>query len=80
VWESLSGEEVYNDRIWDIADTLDWSPDGRYMLITGEGSNVPEIRRAWQSMEDLIAYAKECCAWRELTAAERAQFGLPPQD
>ena len=27
-------------------------------------------------MDELIAYARECCVWRELTAEERAQFGL----
>ena len=39
----------------------------------------PEIRRAWQSTDDLIAYAEGCCVWRELTPGERQQFGLPLQ-
>ena len=34
----------------------------------------------WQSTEDLIEYAYECCVWRELTAEERVQFGLPEKE
>jgi hypothetical protein len=30
----------------------------------------------WQSTEELVDYAKECCVFRELTDAERVQFGL----
>jgi hypothetical protein len=30
----------------------------------------------WQSTEELIQYAKECCVFRELTPEERQQFGL----
>jgi hypothetical protein len=37
------------------------------------------VRHAWQSTEDLIAYARECCVMRELTPEERQQFGLPEQ-
>jgi WD40 repeat protein len=54
---------------------LDWSPDGNHL--TGAGYADIEIYRVWQSKEDLIAYAKECCVVRELTAEERQQFGLP---
>jgi len=35
------------------------------------------IRRAWQSTQELIDYAKECCVIRDLTKEERTQFGLP---
>lgn len=31
----------------------------------------------WQTIEELIDYAKECCVFRQLTDAERLQFGLP---
>jgi hypothetical protein len=34
---------------------------------------------AWQSTEDLIDFAKECCIVRELTEEERERFGLPSQ-
>jgi WD40 repeat protein len=76
IWDILSGDEVYRDQTFNTGYTVDWSPDGKYLLLSGEFSNTPEIRRVWQSKEELIAFAKECCAWRELTPAERAQFGL----
>ena len=31
------------------------------------------------SLEELVAYAKECCVVRELTPDERELFGLPPR-
>jgi hypothetical protein len=39
-----------------------------------------DIHPVWQSTDDLIAYARECCVWRELTSEERQQFGLPPRE
>jgi hypothetical protein len=30
----------------------------------------------WQTTQELVDYAKECCVFRELTEAERVQFGL----
>lgn len=55
---------------------LDWSPDGT-RLSGANTLNSVEIYRVWQTTEDLIAYAKECCVVRELTPEERQQFGLP---
>jgi hypothetical protein len=55
---------------------VNWSPDGKY-IIAGGYFNPPVVRRAWQSTEELIAYAKECCVARELMPEERQQFGLP---
>jgi hypothetical protein len=56
---------------------VDWSPDGKSLLAVSNMNNQPYIFPAWQTTEDLIAYAKECCVWRELTPEERDQFGLP---
>ena len=47
-----------------------WSPDGTRVLVSGV-FRAPEIRPVWQSTEELVAYAKECCVFRELTAEER---------
>jgi hypothetical protein len=63
-------------RAPDFVTAVDWSPDGQYVVASG-GFEVPVIRRAWQSTEELIAHAKECCVTRELTPEERVQFGLP---
>ena len=53
-----------------------WSPDGRYVAVAMEASPA-EIWRVWQSTEELVDYAKECCLFRELTVAERERFALP---
>jgi hypothetical protein len=37
------------------------------------------MARGWQSPDELIQYAKECCVLRELTPAERQQFGFSPK-
>ncbi len=80
VWDVETGEIVMS---WDMQGLLeggfndvDWAPDGQFVLIHGTG-DMPFIKRVWQSTEDLIDYAYECCLWRELTPEERAQFGLP---
>jgi WD40 repeat protein len=52
-----------------------WSPDGQHLAIVGSETLV-SVWRVWQSTDELIQYAKECCVLRELTAAERQQFGL----
>jgi uncharacterized protein YjiS (DUF1127 family) len=34
---------------------------------------------AWQTTDELIDYTRERCVLRELTDAEREQFGLGPR-
>ena len=55
-----------------------WSPDGKYVAVAMEATPT-EVWRVWQSTEELVDYAKDCCVFRALTAAEREQFGLPTQ-
>jgi hypothetical protein len=55
-----------------------WSPDGQHLAVVGHETLV-SVWRVWQSTEELVEYAKECCAFRELTAAERERFALPPR-
>jgi hypothetical protein len=78
IWDPATGQEVNRFNVGFAPLFIDWSPDGMQMLISGTGSHIPEIRRVWQSTEDLVSYAKECCVFRELTPEERQQFGLPP--
>ncbi|MFN2234000.1 MAG: protein kinase domain-containing protein [Anaerolineales bacterium] len=83
VWEVDTGEVVLS---WDMQGLLaggfndtDWSPDGQFVSIHGTG-DIPYIKRVWQSTEELINYAYDCCVWRELSAEEREQFGLPVKE
>jgi Tol biopolymer transport system component len=78
VIDAETGAELLKFDTGDILNSADWSPDGT-RLIVGGTSGRASVYPAWQSLEELIAYAKECCVIRELTAAERELFGLPPK-
>ena len=76
VWDAATGSELLTLQTptdWDLVAA--WSPDGTRLVTGGDGQE-PRVWRVWQSTEELIQYAKECCVARELTAAERQQFGL----
>jgi WD40 repeat protein len=81
----LTSEESHT-RVWDAAtlrEVIDypegrsasWSPDGRWVAI-GYANGDVKVFPAWESLEDLVAYAKDCCVLRDLTPEERAEFGL----
>ena len=54
------------------------SPDGNQIFIyPGEGTGY--LYPVWDTDEELIAFAKECCTIHELTPEEREIFGLPPE-
>ena len=78
IWDSETGVEVYRFEAPGAAYSTKWSLDGTQVIVSGSFL-VPEIRRVWSSTEALIAHAQECCVRRQLTAEERAQFGLPPR-
>ena len=78
IWDSETGEVLWNFSVPGAPLTIGWSPDGTHVIVTGDGLNEPIIKRVWQSTEELIDYAYECCVTRELTAEERGEFGLPP--
>jgi WD40 repeat protein len=76
VWDSTTGAELLTLSVpvgyglWSW-----WSPDGRHLAVVGSETTL-SVWRVWQSTEELIEYAKECCVIREPTDGERAQFGL----
>jgi WD40 repeat protein len=55
-----------------------WSPDGTRITVSDFDGNL-KVFQIWQSPEELVDLAKDCCVIRELTAEERAKFGLPSQ-
>jgi WD40 repeat protein len=76
IWDSNTGVELLSFKTTHpFLFTVDWSPDGSRLAGAG-GLFSPSVWRVWQTTEDLIAYAKECCVVRELTPEERQQFGL----
>jgi WD40 repeat protein len=76
IWDVDSGAEVLSFQRVGSAGNVHWSPNGNYIIVTGN-TTTPLIRRVWPSTQALIDYAYECCVTRELTAEEREQFGLP---
>jgi WD40 repeat protein/DNA-binding SARP family transcriptional activator len=75
VWDANNGNQVATYNIG-TQGTASWSPDGMLIAINDFDGNL-KVYPAWQTLDELIAYAKECCLVRELTPEERAQFGLP---
>ena len=76
VWDLNSGVELLS---YDVPGWVDssYSPDGTKVLI-GSNQGTLEIYPTWNSVPELIDYARECCLVRELTPEERQLFGLPP--
>jgi WD40 repeat protein/serine/threonine protein kinase len=76
VWDASTGAEVLSYQVPGDITQLDWSPDGKSLVVTGQ-FNTPVVMPVWTSTEDLIDHAYECCVQRELTPDERVLFGLP---
>lgn len=74
VWDFATGHAVQSFTLDPMIYSVDWSPDGKY--VAGDITTTI-IRHAWQTTQELIDYANECCVMRELTPEERQQFGLP---
>jgi WD40 repeat protein len=75
VFDAHTGNELINFEIGSPT-FASWSPDGEQIAISDWDGNL-SVYPAWQSLEELIARARACCVFRELTREERNQFGLP---
>jgi len=82
IWDAATGAELLTlstPSDWSVSPQ--WSPEGDLLAVGRYSFDSPsktEVWRVWQSTEELIAYAKECCVFRELTPEERERFGLQP--
>jgi len=77
VWDSSTGDELLTINVPVLyAGFALWSPDGQHLAIVGLDTLV-SVWNVWQSKEELLDYARENYVIRELTEAERQQFGLP---
>ena len=79
-WDIATGVELFNYEVCGYV-LAEYSPDGTKMLTVNfeEDQARVQIFPTWQSPEELVEYAKECCVVHELTADERDLFGLPPR-
>jgi len=76
VWDAATLERVGFYPAMGREATASWSPDGTAIAISYLNGDL-KVYPAWESLEDLVAYAKAHCVLRDLTPEERAQFGLP---
>ena len=78
IWDAATGAELlsYDVGGWVWAA---YSPDGKQVLVGTDNGNQSALQvfPTWQSTQELIDYANECCVFRELTPEERELFGLP---
>lgn len=76
VWDARNGNELLSlSTPTDMFALVEWSPDGRYIAVGGREMK-SEVWRVMQSSAELIAFAKECCVFRSLSASERQRAGL----
>jgi WD40 repeat protein len=80
IWDAQTGAELLTlPTPGDWGTIPNWSPDGKYLLVSISNLSSPGqsgVWRVWQTTQELIDYARECCVFRDLTDAERTQFGL----
>lgn len=76
VWDATALQEVIAYPSVSQEPFASWSPNGTAIAIAYANGDL-KVFPAWQSLKELVAYAKEHCVLRELTPEERTQFGLP---
>jgi len=74
VWNADTLEQVIS---YPAGDKLfgSWSPDGTAIALAYAIHDLV-VYPAWESLEELVAYAKEHCVLRDLTPEERTRLGL----
>ena len=74
VWDVESGSEVLSLTLFGSDAGL--SSDGQQFLANVDSAGPLIAFNIWESLDELVALARECCVIRELTPQERVQFGL----
>ena len=77
LWDARTGNEPPRFDVG-VPVGASWSPDGSRIAIADLNGNLA-VYSVWQTLEELVAYANDCCAIRDLTPEERVRFGLPPR-
>jgi WD40 repeat protein/serine/threonine protein kinase len=76
IWDAETGSELLNFPISGFTAFASWSPKGNSIAVGDYDGNL-NFFPAWDTTDDLVEHAKECCIVRQLTPEERERFGLP---
>jgi WD40 repeat protein len=76
VWDATTGAELLALQMDGQHSDVRLAPDGRRFLINWFNGPL-QVFDIWQSTEELLRVARQCCVLRELTPEERELFGLP---
>jgi WD40 repeat protein len=76
VWDAATGAELLRYDLEGYAEA-DLSPNGTHIAVNLAPGGLLKVYPAWQTLEELMDYARQCCVVRELTDAEREMLGLP---
>ena len=76
VWDAATGVELLR---YDVAGYVEAapSPDKTRIAVSITPPGLLKVFPAWQTLQELMDYARKCCVVRELTDAEREMLGLP---
>jgi WD40 repeat protein len=80
IWDTNTGAELLSYSFGPQLTEGAWSPDMKHIALGAADGNVRIVDVLWNTTDELIAYARECCLMRQLTADERELFGLPGED
>jgi hypothetical protein len=76
VWDATTGAELLR---YDVEGSVEaaLSPDETRIAMSMGLPGLLKVLPAWQTQDELMDHARECCVVRELTDAEREMLGLP---
>lgn len=75
VYKAGTGDQLLKFPDYSFAS---WSPQGTAIAFSNYYRDLA-VYPIWQSLDELIDFAKSCCLIGSLTAEERLEFGLPPR-
>jgi WD40 repeat protein len=76
VWDTATSAELLRYDVEGYVEAA-LSPDETRIAMSLTPPGLLRVFPTWQTLEELMDYARECCVVRELTDAEREMLGLP---
>jgi WD40 repeat protein len=79
IWDTSTGAELLSYSFGPQLTSGVWSPDNKQIALSAVDGKIRIVDVLWNTTDELIAYARQCCLMRQLTADERELFGLPAE-